>query len=59
MREPTVTKRSVVEHGWLRRPELDGRGYETWERPDGMLYAAQPGTRPVLLTPGWRDGRDA
>ena len=34
---------------WLRRPELDGPGFEVWEKPDGSLFAAQPGVEPVIV----------
>lgn len=35
---------------WLRRPELDEPGVEVWEKPDGSLFAAQPGFEPVIVT---------
>jgi hypothetical protein len=45
-----VIQRSVVAHGWLRRPELDGRNYQTWELPNGQLQAVQKGHVPTLLS---------
>ena len=29
--------------GWLRRPELDQPGIDTWEMPDGTLVASETG----------------
>jgi hypothetical protein len=49
MTVPTVS-RSVVAHGWLRRPELDGLNYQTWELPNGQLQAVQKGHVPTLVS---------
>jgi len=34
---------------WLRRPELDFRGREIWEKPNGDLYAHDPGKGQLFL----------
>lgn len=31
--------------GWLRRPELDSRKGEAWEKPDGEILFAMPGRK--------------
>lgn len=33
---------------WMRRSELDSKGVEIWEKPDGQLYAA-PAGKPLIL----------
>ena len=57
MSEPVkiqTVDRHVTEHGWLRRKELDRKGIEVWEQPDGTLFAARPGDGiPELRTLVW------
>jgi hypothetical protein len=45
-----VTQRPATAHGWLRRPELDGKNYDTWELPNGQLQAVQKGHVLMLMT---------
>jgi hypothetical protein len=52
--------------GWVRYPEMDARGLEGWERPDGtterllrgaQLVRIQGGrSRPILVQRGTRAG---
>lgn len=45
-----VTQRPATAHGWMRRPDLDGQHYDTWELPNGQLQAVQKGHVPKLVT---------
>jgi|SRR5215472_10411431 len=38
-----------AERGWMRRPDLDKPGIDTWEQPDGSLYAAPKGSTPNIF----------
>jgi hypothetical protein len=52
--------------GWVRCPELDARGLEAWERPDGTTAGLPRGARlariagatgqPILVPRGTRAG---
>lgn len=58
MTDPVVTSRRAVEHGWLRRPEMDGKKYDAWELPNGAMIAVEKGVDPVVLkieVPSLRD----
>lgn len=49
--EPVETiERPATEHGWLRRPEMDGEHSDAWEKPDGTWVLAPRGVIPKIIT---------
>jgi hypothetical protein len=57
MSVPHTVTRKATEHGWLRRPELDGKTWDAWELPDGGMYIVPKGQTPQVATLTGQDRR--